>query len=429
MNLKEKTLSIIKSYDNLYMKKDLLSIYLKKEIFINKIFNWLKKIWFKKENLALLKNIKDRLLLIDNVYIDNEWKDIYFKTRSIWCTYCTLWKWCTIVLSYKCHRDCFFCYEESPLNPKVIIDPYNKIDMDKIYNTIDKSFADKNNKTLAITWGEPLLFLDKVYELFEYVNSKYPWKIKRIYTTWDFLTEEKIIKLKSLWLDEFRFSIKPWERPNINLYKLAKKYIKSVLIEMPVLPWTKDYLIDIFEEININNCIDWINLNELTFNNLNHSKYINEWLKLDLRDSFEEFYHRYYNVPKIEIWVSWSKITCLEVLEYFSKKESNFFIHYCDLDTVSKHHYLYKINNAKSLSLNYWTITRFWLIKVCRIYWDVYNIIDILNEKNIKNIWVYKNFVELDASNLLILKPLFKNIVLVYKDNDNLSDIDFELID
>jgi pyruvate formate-lyase activating enzyme-like uncharacterized protein len=62
---------------------------------------------------------------------------------------------------------------------------------------------------------------------------------------------ENILKnLKKLKLSEIRYSIKPYERPKLELFKLTKKYIKDVLIEMPVQPNSKEYMIDILTEIN-----------------------------------------------------------------------------------------------------------------------------------------------------------------------------------
>jgi molybdenum cofactor biosynthesis enzyme MoaA len=57
-------------------------------------------------------------------------------------------KGCTIVLSYKCNRDCFFCYEETPFIPKNFLDPN---DTKRIYDLIDKTMKKRENKTVAIT--------------------------------------------------------------------------------------------------------------------------------------------------------------------------------------------------------------------------------------------------------------------------------------
>ncbi|MDR1987593.1 MAG: hypothetical protein LBQ24_02240 [Candidatus Peribacteria bacterium] len=55
-------------------------------------------------------------------------------------------------------------------------------------------------------------------------------------------------------------------------------------------------------------------------------------------------------------------------MKYFSEKKASFFLHYCDLDTVSHHHYLYKINFAKNLNIPYSEITKFGLHKILRVY-------------------------------------------------------------
>lgn len=422
----KKLLEKIKSSNNQFYKKDLLSLFLKKQIFFKNILNNINYLWIKNEDNNKLNNIIDKLRNRENIYIDENSKDIYYKTRSIWCTYCTLWKWCTVVLSYKCHRDCFFCYEETPLTPKVKIDPYDKNDMDVIYKIIDDSFSNPSNKTLAVTWGEPLLFIDKIYEIFEYVNNKYPWKHKRIYTTWEFFNDEKLKKLKDLWLDELRFSIKPWEEPNIELYKMAKKYINHVLIEMPIMPYTKDYMIDILTKIDKEKCIDWINLNELTFNNLNKEKYKENNLMLDLPSNEIDIFHRYYDISKIEIWVYWSKLLALELIEYFSERNASFFMHYCDLDTVSNHHFLYKKHNANNLNIGFSEITKFGLHKILRVYWNIDKVESILIGNNIKSYYKTDNYIDLNYKFDYLFSDMTK--VIIYKNFDYNYDVDFELI-
>lgn len=417
----------IKKITEISMKLDILKIYQKKSKFLNHVMENVHTLWVMNEKPDRILSLTNELRDIENIFFDGNWKDIYYKKRSIWCTYCTLWKWCTVVLSYKCHRNCFFCYEETPLNPKVKINPYDKGDMDKIYELIDNSFSVESNKTLAITWWEPLLFIDKVYEILEYVNKKYPWKHKRIYTTWDMMTEEILVKLKTLDLDEIRYSIKPWEEPNLNLYTLSKAYIPAIVIEMPVMPDSINYMIDIITKMESAWSVDWINLNELTFNNINAPYFKSRWYMLDTFLKENDIYQRYFDVPKVEFWVYWSKITSLEILKYFSNKNSRLFLHYCDLNTVSHHHYLHKINHAKSLKNNYSEINDFWLHKILRIYWDIANNDALLKWIGVPDYKIFANYIETSAQYLHLLGDI-KNKVIIYKDFSYASDVDFELI-
>ncbi|MFK7779961.1 MAG: 4Fe-4S cluster-binding domain-containing protein [Candidatus Gracilibacteria bacterium] len=418
----------VKLTGNPFFIKDILVMYLKKELFFNKKLKNVNFLGIKEEPKENINAIIDIISKDDDIFIDNNSKDIYYKTRSIGCSYCTMGKGVTIVLSYKCHRDCFFCYEETPLKPKIHIDPYAKNDMDNIYKIIDTGFSNTSNKTFAITGGEPFLFTDKVYEVLEYVNNKYPDKHTRIYTTGDIMNEDKLIKLKKLKLNEIRYSIKPGEKPKLEIYALTKKYIPTVIIEMPVFPKTKKYMIDILTEINEDGNIDGINLNELTFNNLNYEKYKEKGYKLDLPINKFDIYHRYYDVPKIEIGVYGSKILCLELINYFSKTDSNFFMHYCDLDTVSTHHYLYKKAHAESIKRDYSKITNYGLHKILRIYSKLDKVLDILVKNNLDNYFNNGNFIETNVSYL----DLFENkgfiIIIVYKNFDYKYDIDFKII-
>ena len=427
-SMNNSTLKKIKESNNPFFIRDILTIYLRKELFLKNIFQNIQILWVRQENAANIDKVYESLKSRPDIFFDTVAKDIYYKKRSVGCTLCTLWTGCTVVLSYKCHRDCFFCYEETPLNPKVIIDPYDKKDMDIIYTMIDNSFSNPNNKTLAITGGEPFLFPDKVFEILDYVRKTYPGKNTRVYTTGELLNEEKLKQLQALWLDEIRYSIKPWEEPNIALYRLTKKYIKSVLIEMPVQPNSREYMVDILSQIDAAQCIDGINLNELTFNNLNVSKYRSLGLMLDLPDSEMTIYHRYYDITKVEIGVYWSKLLALNLIDYFSSRKASFFMHYCDLDTVSRHHYIHKMNEAQKLRIPYGKITPFGLHKILRVYWNIQKIENIRGKTNIIDYTLNDKYLETNVqyANVFISEGL--SPVIVYKNYDYRYDVDFELV-
>jgi len=421
-------LNKVKETRNPSFVRDILTMFIKKETFLKKIYSWVEYLWVQKSDQEYIKSIKEKIKHNPEIFIDDRSKDVYYKTRSIGCTLCTLWKGVTVVLSYKCHRDCFFCYEETPLDPQVVIDPYSKEDMDRIYKMVDDALIEPSNKTLAITWWEPFLFTDKVYEILEYVNKTYPGKHTRIYTTGDIMNEEILTNLKRLELDEIRYSIKPYEQPKLDLFKLTKKYIPAVMIEMPVQPNSKEYMIDILSKINEAWDIDGINLNELTFNTLNKTKYKECWYTLDLPDDKSKVYHRYFDVPKVEIWVSGSKILCLELIEHFSRNKAGFFMHYCDLDTVSHHHYLHKKKVAESLNIPYTTITPFSLNKVLRIYSNLDKALSIVNNNNIQcfhNIW---NYIELSIDHQGLFEEKWFIMSIIYKTFDNKSLVDFEIV-
>lgn len=409
----------IKKFKSKTLKRDLLTISMKKKLFNSKIEKNINTLWIKNidknELEILLADLKEN----KDIFFDKNWNDIYYKKRSLGCTYCVKGKGCTIVLSYKCNRDCFFCYEETPLTPKTVLNPN---DTKRIYDLIDSIMPDENNKTLAITGWEPLLFVKKIYEILEYINKNYPNKHKRIYTNWDLMTEEILINLNKLWLDEIRYSIKPWEEPNLKLYALTKKYIKTVMIEMPVDHLFPDYLLKTLEKIDTDWNIDWINLNELTFNNINVEKYKEKWYMLDTYTSQEELYQRYFDVSKIEIWVYWSKLLSLRLLKYFSEKKASFFLHYCDLDTVSHHHYLYKINFAKNLNIPYSEITKFGLHKILRVYWDFKNF--DLSDIKYK---LYNNYLETSVENNDYFDEKNFEKVIVFKDYSYKNTVDYKL--
>jgi hypothetical protein len=57
-------------------------------------------------------------------------------------------------------------------------------------------------------------------------------------------------------------------------------------------------------------------------------------------------------------------------------------MHYCDLDTVSHHHYLHKKQVAESFNIPYTTITKYSLNKVLRIYNNLDKCLNVMVSKN-----------------------------------------------
>lgn len=419
----------IKKSNNSYLLYDILWMYIKKKKFFSSVLPNINNIWKKINDKTEIENLIKELKEIKNIEFNNNSSDIFYKERSFWCAECTNWRWCTVVISYKCNRDCFFCYEETPLEPKNNIDP----NFNHLLKIIDTSFSNPKNKTLAITWWEPFLYPLKVYDILSYVNKNYKNKHTRIYSSWDLVTKSILIKLKELWLDEIRYSIKPFEKPNIELYKLSKKYINKIVIEMPVQPWSYNYMSTLLNELDDNNCIDWINLNELTFNNINSNKYKKRWYKLDLKDDINKIYQRYYDVNKVEIWVTWSKIECLKLLRDFALKKVNLFIHYCDLNTVSKHNYIHKIKHATSLWNSYSKINKYWLHRVLVIYSNFDKILNLFKNNNIKNYKIItKNNIIIKIETSIDYKNILSQnnatIIIIYKNYDYATNIDYKII-
>lgn len=197
---------------------------------------------------------------------------------------------------------------------------------------------------------------------------------------------------------------------------------------MPVQPYSIEYMIDILTKIDNAKCVDWINLNELTFNNLNEEKYKESWYKLDLPNDPTWIYHRYYDVKKIEIWVYSSKLICLELIDYFAKRKASFYMHYCDLDTVSHHQYVHKKITAKSLKIPYTTITSFWLHKILRIYSNLNKAISILESNNISKYSTNNIILETSIDYLKYFENKWFCVVVVYKNFDYKYDVDFKII-
>ena len=100
---------------------------------------------------------------------------------------------------------------------------------------------------VGLTGGEPLLDLENALLFLERAGELWPGAHKRLYTSGDLLTAEAAARLRDAGLDEIRFSVKDDDAPEqqgrvIAAMRLAKGFIPSVMVEMPVIPGARTHL-------------------------------------------------------------------------------------------------------------------------------------------------------------------------------------------
>lgn len=235
----------------------------------------------------------------------------------------------TFSTTFKCHRDCYFCFN------------YNLADYDRFveggcpWEEVMQQAADATDGKMAVvglTGGEPLLdfegtiaFLDRAHELFGDAH-------KRMYTSGDLLTRDMAQRLREAGLDEIRFSIKQddtdetRERVLANM-KMATEYIPSVMVEMPIVPGTKEVMQDWmrrFDEAGI----DGMNLLEFCFP-------FHSWEEFARRDfelknpPFPIMYDYGYSGG---LAVAGSELLALELMDWATDQGLSFGMHYCSLE-------------------------------------------------------------------------------------------------
>ena len=170
----------------------------------------------------------------------------------------------TFSTTFKCHRDCYFCFN------------HNVADYERFVREgcpweegIERAAAERSLACIGLTGGEPLLNLDDSIRFLERARELFPQAHLRMYTSGDLLTEEGAQRLRDAGLAEIRFSVKDDDPPEmqqrvLDAMRLAKRYIPSVMAEMPVIPGSDEHmrhLLRTFDEVGL----DGINLLEFCF--------------------------------------------------------------------------------------------------------------------------------------------------------------------
>jgi pyruvate formate-lyase activating enzyme-like uncharacterized protein len=233
----------------------------------------------------------------------------------------------TFILTLKCNRDCFFCANKNQFD---YADGKNRV------NNIIELYEKKNKKagglhTVAITGGEPLLYIDKCLEFIRFVKKKIKTTNIRIYTNGDLATEEVLDKLAKAGLDEIRFGLKLDDQEKLQKalshLSSAVRRIPRAMVEMPVEPDKLELmqqLADRLEEIGIFG----INILEFLFPWVHINEFKESGYKI-ARRPYRILYDYTYagGVPIAE-----SEISAMKLLKYIAEKNYSYGAHYCSLE-------------------------------------------------------------------------------------------------
>ena len=247
----------------------------------------------------------------------------------------------TFSTTFKCHRDCYFCFNRNQPDYQHFFDcgcPWEE--------TLER--CRRENPSLGcigLTGGEPLLHIDDSIALLERAGEYYPDAHKRMYTSGDLLTEESARRLRDAGLDEIRFSVKdddPHELQQrvLSAMRLAKRYMSSVMVEMPIIPGTKEHMQELLREFDAIG-IDGINMLEFCFPFSNWSEFRKRGFKLK-NPPFEVMYDYGYSGG---LAVEGSEELILELMLWALDEGIGIGIHYCSLE--NKHRSEVRIKNER----------------------------------------------------------------------------------
>ncbi len=234
----------------------------------------------------------------------------------------------TSYISFQCHRNCFFCFNPNQENFEAYFNRKN--------NWSSELEQIKNQggilTHIALTGGEPLLYSDDTIAFFKKSKELFPAAHRRLYTSGDLLTEDILKNLQQTGLEEIRFSYKIEDDKSLkekilHQMDLAKFYIPTVIVEMPVMPDSEEEMKSLLK------CLDHmgifgINLLELGFPYYNQGAFSAKGYQLKY-PPYQTLYNFSYagGLP-----IAGSEVIALRLLRYAVKEKLNLGIHYCSLE-------------------------------------------------------------------------------------------------
>ncbi len=237
----------------------------------------------------------------------------------------------TFYYALACNRSCYFCFNRNQVNYEAekLLNPQWPLELARF---LDGPVTPTH---VALTGGEPLLYPDEAVAFFAQVQKKSPAIHSRLYTDGDFLDEALAARLAAAGLQEIRFSIKPDDpgafEEALRRLAVAKAFIPSVMVEMPVVPEMKEAMKALLRSMD--------ELGVFGINLLEFGYPLGDW---------EPFAQRGYQIanPPFAIPydysyagglpVAGSELVCLELLEFALDESLQLGVHYCSLENKNR---------------------------------------------------------------------------------------------
>ena len=281
----------------------------------------------------------------------------------------------TFFTSLQCHRDCYYCFNPN----QVDYDYFQKHKRNPAQELAQAHTAGKQVDYLALTGGEPLLHKTETAVFFQTATDAFPQAHTRLYTTGDHANEATLQQLKATGLQEIRFSIRMRDLAKghhltFERIALAKQYIPTVMVEMPVLPGTlpemKAVLLEL-ERLQIHS----INLLEFCYPFTNSSAFNERGFKVKQRP-FHILNNYWYagGVP-----ISKSELVCLDLMAFAIEQNLTIGVHYCSLENKLTGQN-YQGNYGRSLPKTAYFSDKDYLLKSAKVFGrDVSKVLAVFN--------------------------------------------------
>lgn len=335
--------------------------------------------------------------------VRNADKSIYINKISPACIACQTGEGAeTSYISLLCNHDCYYCFNENQQDYGIYTD--SKTDY---IQHLDKAYRLYGGlKSVGLTGGEPLLFLEDTIEYFTHARKLAPDSYTRLYTCGDEVSDDVLESLRSVRLDEIRFSIKlenrNW-RKSFDSIALAREYIPHVMVEMPIEPNLVDTMKELLTELNRLEVFG-INLLEFLFPFRNEDEYIKRGYKIKYRP-YKVLYDYLYagGLP-----ISGSELACLDLMEFCLDQAMTIGVHYCSLENKFSSQ-IYQQNIKSQLSSIEHVSEKDYFIKTAKVYGeDIEKVIQVFLKEDYQNyeINLDNNFIEFHVKKISDLKEL-----------------------
>ena len=268
--------------------------------------------------------------LVDRgVRADNDGKSLWLNWKSPACVACAKGVATeTFLMSTKCPRNCFFCFNPNQAGYEFFLTHVNPISR-QLRTCFEKGVR---YRELAVTGGEPLLHLDELIAFLGTAHELYPDARVRLYTSAFGWTDEIRDRLASARLSEVRFSIKMEDdaatiEAVLACIGSAVGHFPAVMVEMPVMPNEREQMESLLGRLDEMN-VSGINLLELCFPFHNADEFAARGFALK-PSPYRVLYDYWYGggLP-----VAGSEEACLNLMEYALDKELSLGVHYCSLE-------------------------------------------------------------------------------------------------
>ena len=223
-----------------------------KDINVNTSLPILSRMEFIEKIYQRQKELKDSLEIHNDGF--SVWtKTPSGKTLSKGCQACKAGKWLCLYVGKKCNIDCVYCAQGTkqekmadPERPDLINDTYHIEDTKNMLNDPEAIWAGQNVGGIGYSGGEPFIYLDKVFNLANFMSTYHKHIYQWIYTNGLLVTEDKLKMLYDVGIKEIRFHIGAtnFNEKVLENLKIATGVMDYVNIETPAGPKLKEFLID-----------------------------------------------------------------------------------------------------------------------------------------------------------------------------------------